>query len=176
MIDIMKLLITGESLRLINVNDNDEDRDDEQEPDQIRIDEDSIGLITGMGFSRGIASAALRRTYGNVEQAIELALTGGISPEEEKQNSQLDAVMEEEQKVDTEKDKGEIKMEVDDPEILVINRDKLIDATKEWLKMLFNWILTGFNSSLTDLDMVNITQFMLKFVTSDEEVETLMKT
>lgn len=67
-------------------------------------------------------------------------------------------------------------MEVDDPEIFVVDREKLAAATKDWLKMLFNWILTGFNSSLTDLDIENITQFMIKYVTTDEEVETLMNT
>ena len=59
-------------------------------------------------------------------------------------------------------------MEVDDPEIFVVDREKLAAATKDWLKMLFNWILTGFNSSLTDLDIENITQFMIKYVTTDE--------
>lgn len=99
MIDIMKLLITGECFRQLG-DGQDDGRDAEEEPAQLRIDEESIGLITAMGFSRGVASAALRRTYGNVEQAIELALGGGIySEEEHKESSQPDANMEEEDKI-----------------------------------------------------------------------------
>lgn len=40
--------------------------------------------------------------------------------------------------------------------------------------MLFNWILQGFNSTLTDIDVENITQFILKYITKENDVLTLM--
>lgn len=40
--------------------------------------------------------------------------------------------------------------------------------------MLFNWILNGFNSNLTDVDVENITQFILKYISCEDDVETLM--
>ena len=40
--------------------------------------------------------------------------------------------------------------------------------------MLFNWILKGFNSTLTDIDVENITQFILKYITKEEDVLILM--
>lgn len=41
--------------------------------------------------------------------------------------------------------------------------------------MLFNWILQGFNSTLTDIDILNITQFILKYITKEADVLTLMR-
>lgn len=40
--------------------------------------------------------------------------------------------------------------------------------------MLFNWILQGFNSTLTDIDIENIAQFILKYITKEADVLTLM--
>jgi hypothetical protein len=40
--------------------------------------------------------------------------------------------------------------------------------------MLFNWILNGFNSNLTDVDVENITQFILKYISCEEDVIILM--
>ena len=40
--------------------------------------------------------------------------------------------------------------------------------------MLFNWILKGFNSTLTDIDVEDITQFILKYIAKEEDVLILM--
>ena len=41
--------------------------------------------------------------------------------------------------------------------------------------MLFNWKLQGFNSTFTDIDILNITQFILKYITKEADVLTLMR-
>jgi len=183
MIDIMKLLITEEtftSLPILIEQRQHIERRGRHRPAQMEFEDEVIAVVTNMGFSRTIAIRALQRTYGNVEAAIELLLGGNLQEDDEEINEEHKELpphgedMDEEEVIKEEE--KEDKMEIDDGEIKVVNYDELNIAIKEWLKMLFNWILTGYNSTLTDLDVENITQFMLKYVSSDEEVEALMTT
>lgn len=187
MIDIMKLLITEETFSsLPNVVDNRQflERQRRRRPAPMEFDDETIGVVTNMGFTRNVAIIALQRAYGNVEMALEDLLGGNHHSDEdddneehkESQSNDKDNEEEIKKKEDKYDDKMDDKMDVDDDEIKVVTYEELTGSIKKWLKMLFNWILTGFNSTLTDLDVENITQFMLKYISSDEEVHELMKT
>jgi hypothetical protein len=144
------------------------------------FDDQTISQLTSLGFPRRLATESLQRTHGNVEMAIEYLLTlppdrvEEVKNEEAKTQSIGDPIMEIVEERNEDEEEG---MDVDtDPDIMIKNADDLAKAIKNWLKMLFNWILKGFNSTLTDIDVENITQFILKYISTEEDVQVLMDT
>ena len=199
----MKLLITEETfVGLVSAREERQgvERLGREAPPVREFGDEQIASCTNMGFSRNLSIRALERAFGNVEMAVDLLLNDNVPrdglEEEIKEASEADVVMEDEEDKNEEDKKEEDKKEEEDKDkdakeedkekdvkeedqkedvkIPVKNYKQLSNHIKEWLKRLFDWILDGFNSSLTDLDVENITQFMLKYVTSDEEVNTLM--
>ena len=186
LIDVMKLLISGDELGKISAPPDQRAQlfgargryGERQPPFRREYDDNTISQLTDLGFSRRLAQSALERNQGNVEMSIEylLSLPSNVI-EEDKAQDILDASADNDQNMENEEDKKEEdKMDVDDNGVVVCSNEDLKKAIKEWLKMLFNWILKGFNSTLTDVDVENITQFILKYISTDEDVNILMTT
>ena len=172
----------------------------DQPPPQREFDESTIANVTMMGFSRGMARRALQTTFGNVEMAVENLLEGNIEahesdneneenkaqqPQAEASSPAQDVVMEEDDDEEPIKEKEDdkkeevvmekIEKERSESRIVVCTHEDLTKSIKDWLRLLFEWILNGYNSTLTDLDVENICQFMLKYVTKDSEVKELLE-
>ena len=180
----MKLLISDETLGQVPAPR------DRNNPFALRLgdrgaqreyDDNTISQLTDIGFSRRLALDALNRNRGNIEMSIEHLLTLPPSvieedrnrsrEEEEGKDESSDVKMEDEQE---EKKQQDVNMDKENTHIVVCDSERLQKEIKHWLKMLFNWVLKGFNSNLTDIDVENITQFILKYISTEEDVVILM--
>jgi hypothetical protein len=188
LIDVMKLMITEEDIgnsarNAIEYRDNRLNRfgdryggraDNLNRQQQVEHDQAAIANLTALGFTMNRAREALDRTHGSVELSAEYLLS--LPPE---------VLREVEEETIAAKDKsGDKKMEseenkdgqmaVDFDGVYVKTPEELAIAIKDWLGVLYNWIIQGFNSSLTEVDIDNITQFILKYISKDFEVKKLM--
>ena len=187
LIDIMKLLIDEEQHfrnparrenRINRFGERHGIRNFFAENQHMEHDEESITTLTVLGFTRTRAIEALNRTHGNVEMSANYLLA---LPPEVVQN---DRIQEEEAKKASE-DQEDSKMEVEDSKdevmeesqntVFIKTADDLVLAVKDWLECLYKWLLKGFNCHLTDIDIENITIFILKFISKEKDVDFLMK-
>ena len=140
--------------------------------------EDSINNLIALGFTRTRAIQALDHTHGSVQMSADYLLN---LPAEVVQND----LLQEEQSKKNDEDQEDSKMEVEDSKneiiedsstgVFVKTADDLILAVKDWLESLYNWLLKGFDCHLTDVDIENITIFILKYISKEKDVKFLMK-